>query len=158
MVPKFLTEIPSLPWLVAVVAVFTCSCNNSSTSGWQEIDCKNRQRTSDDVGGYSAVSNSLGRDKASRAAVDYLWYYQCGKPPGPLVRPNAYFFDPAALPTRYRVLSYEEGFFRAPDSLMVQMKDGPRLLFCFSMQVVNCDRAKVCECPFDFNWEPELAP
>jgi hypothetical protein len=66
-----------------------------------------------------------------------------------------FFFGVDDLRGGYRFGAYDEGFFRDPSNLMVELDRGTHLLFCFNRMVINCDRARACECPHDFNWDPE---
>lgn len=70
--------------------------------------------------------------------------------------PQPFFWAAADLGDRYRVVSYARSLgFRTPSSLIVAFENGTRLNVCFSLMVIHCDRAVDCDCPHDFNWEPQ---
>jgi hypothetical protein len=69
--------------------------------------------------------------------------------------PKAYFFDISNLSSKYQIVGYGGAGFRSPGSLQVKFDNGTLLNFCFSMMVINCNKAQECDCPHDFNWEPK---
>ncbi|MBL1203180.1 MAG: hypothetical protein FWK04_29935 [Nostoc sp. GBBB01] len=66
-----------------------------------------------------------------------------------------YFFSASDLSKKYQTIGYTSPGFRSPESLKVKFDNGTLLNFCFSLMVINCDRALECSCPYDFNWEPK---
>jgi hypothetical protein len=69
--------------------------------------------------------------------------------------PKPYFFDISNLSSKYQIVGYAGAGFRSPGSLQVKFDNGTLLNFCFSMMVINCNKAQECDCPHDFNWEPK---
>ena len=69
---------------------------------------------------------------------------------------TAYFFKPKDVDTIFRFINYNEGWNKIPGSLTVEFKNGLRLLFCYNKMVININKSKYCDCPYDFNWEPKL--
>jgi hypothetical protein len=67
-----------------------------------------------------------------------------------------YFFEVSDLSKQYEVLQFYEGFGKQPAGILIKMENDLLLLFCFNKMVVNCNKAKECKCPYDFNREPQL--
>ncbi|MBW4507109.1 MAG: hypothetical protein KME64_11420 [Scytonematopsis contorta HA4267-MV1] len=69
--------------------------------------------------------------------------------------PKPYFFNRSDLSQKYQVIGHSGAGSRSPGSLRVKFNNETLLNFCFSMMVINCNRAQECDCPYDFNWEPK---
>jgi hypothetical protein len=68
--------------------------------------------------------------------------------------PKPYFLSASDLSSKYQVIGHTHAGLRSPGSLLVKFDNGTQLNFCFSKMLINCNRAKKCDCPYDFNWEP----
>ncbi len=130
--------------------LFVGSACPSADASWRDPDCSELEPTSHEVRpGLEGVAEPT----AQRRAAAYLDHAVCQRRlPESSFEP--FFFTAADVGHRYRFGEYLGGFGKQPSALRVQTDSGLHLLFCFNQQVINCDEAQRCECPYDFNFSP----
>lgn len=126
------------------------ACNDAS---WHDANCDEVAPAGHEV---RPVIEGVSEPVARQRVAAYFNVAACqGELPKSSFEP--FFFAAADLGRRYRVERYESGFGKQPTSLRIKTDTGMRLLFCFNQQVINCDQAQRCECPYDFNAAPQRA-
>lgn len=103
------------------------------------------------------VVGSPGEETARTLVKNYLDYAICFEMLPEASRFQPYFFETSDLSSKYEIVDYHEGFAKKPASMHVRLDNGLQLLFCFNRMVINCNQVKACECPYDFNWTPQLS-
>ena len=103
------------------------------------------------------VVGSADEETARTLVKNYIDYAVCLGSLPEASRFTPYFFEASDLSLQYEIIDYHEGFAKKPASMQVKLNNGLQLLFCFNRMVINCNRVKNCECPYDFNWIPQLS-
>lgn len=141
---------------IAVVILALTGCNSLPKT--YVVDCNQAKKITKISDNFLSAIADLSPSEAETIAHRYITKAICLKDLKGDVSfsPQPYFFDVSHLSTKYQIVSYQSAGFRSPTSLQVKFDNGTILNFCFSLMVINCNLAQTCECPYDFNWQPQL--
>lgn len=138
--------------LMAIIYVFLFGCRPSYC-----LDCAQIADTRDLSVSANYPSIGFPSELEARTLVEsYMTAAVCLKTLPKESRFKPYFFEASDLGKQYKVLEFHEGFGKQPAGILIKMENDLLLLFCFNKMLINCNRVRECQCPYDFNREPQL--